>query len=129
MTWQRTRIKIPEDLDSQERVELASDILLFIKDRTQSGRNRANRKFPPYSKEYFKSGTVDLTLSEDMLNDMRLLSHNRGSLLIGYENGTQSNDKAEGNQTGSYGRSPNPKKARPFLGITKKDLDVLVRAV
>ena len=128
MTWQRVRIEIPEHLNSTERFELASEIIEFIKNRTQSGKNVRNRPFPKYSKSYFKSGTVDLTLSEDMLSDMRLISHNKGSLLIGYENGTKSNGKAEGNALGTYGQpSPIPGKARPFLGITQKDLRLLVR--
>lgn len=132
MAWQRTRIAIPEDLGPDERIEVASEVIGFIKEKAQQESRGYNpetgrlRRFAPYSKEYAErkgQTKVDLTLDDKMLRAMRLLSHKRGSLLIGFENGTTENDKAEGNQLGTYGQSsPIPGKARPFLGITGADL-------
>ena len=119
--WQRIRLDIPDSLNKAERVDLASEIIDFIIDRTQDGLSVRNKKFRRYTKEYAETKgvsptDVDLTLTGDMLDDMRLLSEKKGSLLIGFSAGTFSNDKAAWNrETG-----------RPFLGITKKDLKGLV---
>jgi len=132
MAWQRTRIVLPERYSKQDRQAIASEIIDHIRERSQSGvginpDTGRNKRFVRYSKEYAKfkgvsRSDVDLTLSDTMLRDMRLLSDKPDSLLIGFQNGTESNAKAEGNQIGSYGRSPDPSKARPFLGITQADL-------
>lgn len=132
MVWQKTRINIPEDLGPDERQNLALEIIEFIKTRSQNGvgvrkrgRGFENFSLPAYSKEYAErkgQTNVDLTLSTEMLESIELLSHSKGSILIGFQNGTDVNAKAEGNQTGSYGRAPNRRKARPFLGITRSDL-------
>lgn len=128
MAWQKTRISIDSDLDPSERTELAEEIIEFIRDRSQRGIGTKGR-FPKYSKAYrLKKGqsNVDLTLSSEMLESIELLSHQKGSLLIGFKNGTSVNAKAEGNQIGSYGRSPNPAKARPFLGLSEGELDLIM---
>jgi len=76
-----------------------------------------------------KSRSVDLTLSGDMLAAIELLGHKKGQITVGYENGTDENARAEGNQLGTYGqKSPNPKKARAFLGIAKEDLEKILRS-
>lgn len=131
MAWQKTRIAIDDDLDPSERVELAQEIIEHIKKRTQRGVGLQGR-FPGYSKEYRKKkgqSKVDLTLSSEMLESMELLSHKKGSVLIGFKNGTDANAKAEGNQLGSYGRSPNPSKARPFLGVSTEELDTIMESI
>lgn len=130
MAWQRTRINLPARYTKSDREAIASEIIDFIRERSQSGRGfnpdtGRNKRFVRYSREYAKrkgQTNVDLTLEDKMLRAMRLLSDRPDSLLIGYENGTEENAKAEGNQIGSYGRSPNPAKARPFLGLTNADL-------
>lgn len=135
MAWQKTRIEIPEDFGPQEREELAFEILEFIRNRAAKGKGIGGKLFPEYSKAYKESldfsiarkgSTPNLKLSGDMLDAMDLLSHKKGSILIGFENGSEENGKAEGNQLGSYGRSPDKKKARPFLGVTKKELDKIL---
>lgn len=131
MAWQRTRINLPARYSKSDRVAIASEIIDFIRERSQSGRGinpntGRNKRFVRYTDEYAKregKTNVDLTLNDEMLRAMRLISDRPDSLLIGYENGTEENAKAEGNQIGSYGRSPNPEKARPFLGITNADLN------
>ena len=138
MAWQKTRIDLPEDLPPSVREAIGRDILRHIQERAINENKGFNpdtgrdKKFPGYSKEYAKAkgssrSDVDLILSGDMFSAMDILSHKKGSLLIGFRNGTDENAKAEGNQIGSYGRSPDPSKARPFLGLTKKDLDEIVK--
>lgn len=130
--WMKTKIKIPKKYNPEEREAIALDILEKIVERTQKGLDKDGQKFPNYSKSYKeslnfkiggKSSKVDLTLSGDMLADMKLLSHKSGELTIGFENGTESNGKAEGNIKGTYGqRTPIMGKARDFLGVQKKEL-------
>ena len=107
-----------------------------IVDRTQRGLDKNGRRFPRYSKEYIKSldfknagkspSKVDLQLSGDMLAALKLLNDRKGVLTIGFDRGTEENAKAEGNILGSYGREPNPSKARDFLGVEAKKLRELV---
>lgn len=117
----------------------------FIKTRSEDGigvKKRGetfeNYKFPKYSKEYEKSlafrvggkssSSIDLTLSGDMLASMELLKERRGEITIGYEAGSDENARAEGNQLGTYGRqTPNPRRARSFLGISEADLNKILR--
>lgn len=62
-----------------------------------------------------------------MLADMQLLNHRAGEIVIGYENGSESNAKAEGNIRGTYGQKvPQKDKARDFLGIQDKELSKLL---
>ena len=136
--WNRIRIEIPKGINPENRELLASEIIEHIRDLASQGRGYTQatgrvRKFPKYSKDYaeWKGQTnVDLALSNEMLEDIKLLSHRSGSLLIGFEKGTESNAKADGNQTGSYGRpSGDASKARPFLGITKADMSRIIERV
>lgn len=136
MTWQRVRIELPDDYAPGDRQSIAEDIVTFIRDRCAEGqgvRQRGNSfstyDFPEYSPEYAKkkgSKKVDLVLDDEMLAAIQVLSVSKDSVMIGFENGTRENDKAEGNQTGSYGRDPNPKKARRFLGVTSDELDAIL---
>ena len=69
MAWEKVRISIPDDIDPADRLDLADDILTFIKTRTQRGVGLQG-KFPAYTKAYkAKKGQskVDLTLSSEML--------------------------------------------------------------
>jgi hypothetical protein len=141
--WQRVRIPIPEHFDAAQRAEIGKEIVEFIRQRTESGvgvKERGgkfvNYKFPGYSKTYIESldfkiagkskNKVDLTLSGDMLIAMDVLGHEPGSILIGYEAGSEENDRADGNATGSYGGDPNPRKARSFLGVTDAELKLVL---
>lgn len=145
MAWQRINIEIPEDLGPSQRLELADLIIEHIVDRTDRGLDKDGKRFPKYSSKsnyspnYVRSldfknanksnSKINLQLSGDMLAALELISHRAGSLIIGYQNGTEENDKAEGNILGSYGRSPNPSLARDFLGLQSAKLRELIRAV
>jgi len=138
--WQRVRIPIPPGLSPAEREVLADEVIRHITERSQDGkgfRQETGRefKFPIYTSDYAKRkgvsrGSVDLTLDADMLAAVSLLSHSPDSLLIGFENGTEENAKADGNTRGTYGKPrPIPGKARPFLGLQKQVLNELVRQI
>ncbi len=138
MVQQKKKIQINKKYNPSERMAIAQDVLDYIVDRTQKGISvNGKSKFPKYSKEYKKSldfknagktSKVDLTLSGDMLASMELLTQRRGSITIGFEAGTEENDKAEGNQLGSYGQPrPNPSKARKFVGISDNALNKILK--
>lgn len=141
MAQQKVKIPIPKDLGPSERLELSEAVIDFIRNRTQAGtgyRKETGRNYSLASKPYTKAyagrkgvsrSDVDLTLSTEMLESIELLTHSSGSITVGYEAGTKVNGKAEGNQIGSYGRAPNKKKARPFLGLTKADLDAILETL
>lgn len=141
--WQRTRIEIPEGYSPEQREQIGQDIVEHIRQRSEAGvgvKERGGKwvksRFPGYSEAYAKSldfkiagksrGNVNLTLSGDMLIALDVLSHRSDSILIGYENGSEENARADGNIRGSYGGAPNPRKARNFLGITPSELDAIL---
>jgi hypothetical protein len=136
---QKVTIKIPKGYDPDDFEQIGKDVIDFIRERSQSGvgvRKRGSGfqtyDFPDYSDDYAKrkgSTRVDLTLSEQMLDEIEVLKVSKDSITIGFRAGTDVNAKAEGNQTGSYGRDrPNPRKARRFLGITGEELDAVLGA-
>jgi hypothetical protein len=127
MAWIKEKILIPKKLKPAQREVIADEVIDFIRDRSFAGLDKNNKKFKKYSDQYAKKkgvgvDDVDLVLEGEMLDELMLLSHKAGEITIGYEKGSPVNDKAEGNILGSYGRDPNPKKARDFLGISRKDL-------
>ena len=136
--WQRTRIDVPESLNASERLEFAEEALKFIRARTAKGEGIGGDKFPGYTKEYVESldfrnankskSRINLKLSGDMIAAHDLLSHKKGSVLLGYENGTEENARAEGNRTGSYGKSsPDASKARDFMGLTSDEIEIVLK--
>lgn len=140
MAQMKETIRIPTGFAPKVRKEIGQEIVELIRKRSESGMgvskdssgNFRHKKFPPYSKMYAESldfaiagkskGEVNLTLSGDMLVALDVLSHSNGAITIGFEAGTEENDRAEGNIKGAYGGSPNPRKARNFLGITPGEL-------
>lgn len=137
--WQYFTLDVPEDLGADEREQLADLAIEHIFDRTNRGIDKNGTRFPPYSKGYIKSldfknagksaGKVDLQLSGDMLAAIRLLSHAKGSITIGFDKGTAENAQAEGNILGSYGGAPKASRARDFLGLETAKLRELIDAV
>jgi len=127
----KVRISIPTGLSSSEREELSDEIIEHIRKRTQSGKDVEGKPFAPYSKNYINSldfknagksaSRVDLTLSEDMLEAMEVLSHGSGYITIGYEEGSAENDKAVWNER-AQGTKRKKGPARKFLGISTQEL-------
>jgi hypothetical protein len=137
--WQRFRVDAPDDFTPGMREALGREVTEFIRRRSEAGKDKNGKAFPKYSKSYKesldfknagKTGKVDLTLSGDMLIALDVISHRRGSILIGYENGSEENAKADGNLRGTYGNSkPITGKARDFMGISEAQLNQLIRKV
>lgn len=103
----------------------------FIVERTKEGKGRDGKPFPGYSESYKRSldfkiagkgSTVDLTLTGEMLDTLKVLDAKKGKIVIGFEADDPVNDRAEGNILGSYGGDPNPKKARNFLDVSDKEV-------
>jgi len=149
VTWKKTtiadspvlEIELPEKLKPNQRQAIAQEVIDFIVERTQKGQDVKGDKWSgsrgTYSPEYIKSldfkiagkskKKVDLTLSSEMLNDLEIIKHAKGKIVIGYGRGNASRGKAEGNILGTYGQpDPIPGKSQPFLGITGKKLAEIV---
>lgn len=133
---QKVTIEIPAKYASDAR-SIADDMLTMIQDRSElgvgvkkRGKGFSTYDFPDYTPQYEKvkgQKRVDLRLSDEMLYEgMQVLSVKGNKITLGFKAGTKVNAKAEGNQIGSYGRDPNPKKARRFLGITADELDAIL---
>jgi len=135
--WAKVRIDLPEELGPEDREIVAEEVLSFIRKRTAKQLDKENNRFPRYTKEYTESldfknagkskGNVNLKLSGDMLAAMDLLSHRKGSILVGFENGTPENARADGNIRGTYGQSESTGKVRDFLGITPEDVNKILK--
>ena len=133
-------VDIPEGLTRTQKEAIAQEIIDYIRNRTEDGENAEGRKFPKYSKAYVKSldfrnakggdTKVNLTLSGDMLTAMRLVQSKKDELVIGYKTNDPEAGRVEGNVIGSYGRDPNPKVARDFLGFKsekeRRELDKII---
>lgn len=130
------RVEIPKAYSSETRQAIASEIVTFVRQRTLQGKDVDGNKFPKYTTEYMKSTNfkaagkskkVDLKLSGEMLSELDLVAEKKGELVIGFADDSENAGKAEGNQIGSYGKDPNPSKARRFLGINPDDLEKILR--
>lgn len=117
-------IQIPEGYSGGQRKQIGEDIVRFIKRRTQSGIDINGNLFEGYSRFYDKSGTVDLTVTEQMLNSLELLSHGPGYVRIGFSN-SRANDKARWSQS-PYGEAAGKRPAREFVGISQSDLNLIL---
>ena len=123
-----------------QREAIALDIIDQIIKRSKQGKDRNGDSFPSYSPSYKrgldfkiagKTMRVNLTLSGDMLDSMKVLENtdDGSKVTIGFSRGRE-NDKAEGNILGTYGqKSPidGGKYARDFLGVQESELDKILR--
>lgn len=123
-------LQINEKYSKEERLAIATEVIDYIVERTQSNKDYRNAPFKPYSKSYKnstdfkaagKSSKVDLTLSGDMLDSLKIIKEKRGEIVIGFTD-KQEAGKAEGNIEGTYGQSRQVGPKRNFLGLSKKDL-------
>lgn len=139
--WQKIKIDLSGyGLSPDQKDEVADLIIERIVNRTDQGKDKNNRPFKEYSDSYKESldfkiagkkgKPVNLQLSGDMLAALSVLDKTSRSVTIGFENGSEENAKADGNIRGTYGNpSPNPKKARDFLGITIKELTDIIKFI
>lgn len=125
--------RVPLSLDQQARIDIGERVVDFIRERTDKGLDKNNIPFKGYSDSYVNSldfkiagksrGDVNLQLTGDMLTDLQVLrTGTTGFITIGFEEGTDENDKAAWQRNNT--RSSFPK--RDFLGITQKDLDKII---
>ena len=150
MAWIKQKLVLPKELTAKQSEAVAKEVIDFIVERTLKGNDVSGNKWKgpagKYSKNYKKSlefknagkgSKVNLELSGEMLNSLKVLSFKKGQALIGYKNGSEANGKAEGNIKGTYGqKTPIRGKARNFLGlntkkgaILQKDLIPIVKEV
>lgn len=127
-------IPIPRQYRPDEREAIAFEILKYIRERTDKGKDKNGESFPSYSPSYknslefkiagkSKTAPVNLRLSGDMMAAMDLIKNEPGKLVIGYRPGDPEAGRAEGNIRGTYGQSSgSSKKKRDFLGISPKVL-------
>ena len=95
---------------------VAESLIVGIINRTQSGKDKNNKGFKGYSKSYGKSGTVNLTETNNMLHaiDRKKI---KGGIKLYFSN-TNEAKKAHGNQV-KYGRK--------FFGLDKKQMKLIKR--
>lgn len=128
--WQRFRVAIPTSLKPASRIALSRAIVDEIKERSLknlsvNGKNKFSKLNDNYAKKKGvpKGSRANMVLNDEMIDAMELISHRKGTLLMGYVNESDENAKADGNQRGTYGTSsPIPGKARDFMGINKAGL-------
>lgn len=129
----QTSIYIPRGYTDTQRELIGKHIIERIRQRTKSGINKDGNPFPGYTKTYAKmkgQDNVDLTLTDDMLTELSIISHKPGEIVIGYPLDHPDAGKVEGNSIGSYGQpTPNPAKARPFIGISQAEKDIILAKV
>lgn len=140
---QTLELELPEGFTLEEREAIAQEAIDFIAERTREGLDKNGRPWSGrkgrYSEEYEASldfriagktpgQEVDLTASGELLDGIELLENESRKVTIGYEEGSDLNAKADGNIRGTYGKqAPNKKVARPFLDISKEDLDAIIQ--
>jgi len=130
-------VKIPEEYPKEYRLAIGQAIVEYIRERTQSGRGVGGKSFPAYSKSYMKSldfrvsgktKKVNLTLSGDMLAQLDVIKQKRGEIVVGYDPSDEVAPRVEGNVRGTYGNpTPLKGKARPFLGLTEKEKEKILK--
>lgn len=142
--WQRVRIQLPTPVKDKEALAEIGDLIVErIVERTDQGKDKAGNAWrgeaAKYSEAYKKSldfkiagkgSGVNLQLSGDMLAALRVLKSTSNWIEVGFDRGSDENAKADGNIRGTYGSdTPNPNKARDFLGMEGKELERLTRIV
>ena len=126
------RIPFTKAIKVKDRQKIADAFLTHIIGRTFAGYDKDNERFAQYTKQYaeFKGvgrREVDLTLSGEMLEKLKVLKIDAKGVEIGYSGSKDLIGKVEGNILGTYGQpDPIPGKARDFLGIDKKDAELIV---
>jgi len=129
-TQQVMHLSVPDDWTSFEREEFAQQVVDFIKARTDDGKDINNQSFAGYSDSYASSldfriagkskSNVNLRLSGEMMDTVDLISHTAGTIFLGFQSGTDANDKAAWAAASDNGPS------RKFLGLDDASLNRLV---
>lgn len=126
-------ITIPADYKPADREIVGQRIIRFVQERTRKGLDVNHDSFVKYSKSYKdsldfkiagKSSRVNLEQTGDMVGTIDILNHGRGFITIGFEKGSEENDKAAWMQENTQPGFPK----RKFLGITQKDLKEIIES-
>ena len=112
--WGKYRKRLKKTDDALYSV--SESIIVGIIKRTQSGKDKNKKRFKAYSKNYKKSGTVNLTETGTMLHSIDRKKIKDGVRL--YFPNTNENSKAHGNQI-KYGRK--------FFGLDKGQKELIKR--
>ena len=115
-------------LNPQTRKLVAEGLIEHIRHRTRKGQGKNEKPWKysrarKYSKEYGKQPPVNLLNTEKMLNAIDVIKSSPTQISIGIRSSDKEYGKAKGNILGSYGKSPDPKKARNFLELGRNDLN------
>lgn len=126
-------INVPTDFTETERDFVSELVIEHIQKRTDNHKDINGKQFTKYSKEYTSSrdfklagksaGDVNLRQTGDTMDLIEVLSSTPGRITIGYEKGSEENDKAQWLQASDNGPS------RKFLGIKNKDLKIIIDKV
>lgn len=138
MSATQREIILPLGYSSEERAQIAEEILAYIVERTKAGRGADGKKFPKYSKGYTESlafkqagkskAKIDLTLSGEMLDELEVVKNVSGKIVIGYGKNSTQAGKAEGNILGTYGTdTPDESKARDFLEVSQNEVSKILK--
>ena len=121
---------VPKSLSEEEKLALSEDVIEYIRKRTEKCKDVTGTKFKSYSPEYINSldfkiagkskGKVNLTQTGDMLADIETLDIKENKIRIGYEKGTLSDKKADGNANVN---------GRPFLGFEGGEKEALKKII
>ena len=122
-------IAIPNKYDGAARDRIGQMMVQKIKDRTASGISANGTAFK-YAKKSPHRGN-NLSDSGDMLAMLEVVSHTQGAITVGYKDITSIEaNQAEGISIGTYGNDdPNPALAKPFIGISSEELDLILNRV
>jgi hypothetical protein len=146
---QRVKFDLPEGIAKRDRQAFGEALAEKIRLNAESGKGvpfedkgthegivSSYRAFKEYSKGYIKSldfrnagksaGSVDLTLSGDLLQSLDVVKISSTQIELGFP--SSQDGKADGNIRGTHGKSrANANKARNFLGLTENDYNKIVR--
>lgn len=133
MPQQKIVIPISPRHSKKARLAIAKEVIDHIIERTrEEGLDKNGKAFAPYKPSYKnslnfkiagKGNRVDLTLSGEMLDSLKLLKDSKGEIVVGYDKSDKElNGKVEGNLLGTYGQPKKVGPKRDFLGIKKSEL-------
>lgn len=122
---QKITINLPSTFSDTERKQAGKLLIKLIKARTAKGLDINNQPFKGYSEAYKaskdfkiagKTDRVNLELSSEMMDSLEILGTGHGFVTIGYESGTDVNERALWAK--DFGNGP----SRKFLGVSKADI-------
>ena len=132
MAQNKITLNLPSNLSYTERERIADLAIERIRERTNKGVDMHGEAFRAYSQTYrdsdnyknaHKSGLVNLRLTNEMMNDLEQLGDSPNAVTIGFEAGSDANDKA------SWAKASDNGPRREFLGINQAELQDIISQV